>query len=94
MKRETVVDAEPINKVVFRVWHNGDVIALFPELPFDRDGLYCTSYEHVGQHGSADYHGCVCLTRPAKPHEYRDLARELENRGYRLKVVHRRIRKR
>ena len=38
--------------VVFRKWKtNGDIIALFPELPADNEGYLCDSYEHVGQHG-------------------------------------------
>ena len=48
--------------VVFRRWQNGDVIALFPELPADLYGEYCDAYEHVGQHGGADYFGVIQKT--------------------------------
>lgn len=57
-------------KVVFRKWKDtGDVIALFPELPSDIYGWFCDSYEHVGQHSGADYHGVIRQTVPAAPHE-------------------------
>lgn len=81
---------EPITHVVFRVWPNacGTVLALFPYVDFDVVG-HCTSYEHVGQHGAADYAGCISRTRPAKPAEYVDLKRELTKIGYRLKVIQR-----
>lgn len=70
--------------VVFRKWNNGDIVALFPELPHDRH--HCMSYEHVGQHGAADYSGVVMMTTPAKPEEYANLAAELRRIGYRLNV--------
>ena len=57
--------------VVFRRWKScGTLIALFPELPADPYGRYCDSYEHVGQHGGADYHGVIQATIPAKTEEH------------------------
>ena len=39
--------------VVLRVWKdNGEAFALFPMTPADHTGRFCTSYQHVGQHGS------------------------------------------
>jgi hypothetical protein len=77
-------------RVVFRKWPNGGgVIALFPELPADNYGIYCDSYEHVGQHGGADYHGVVRHTAPANPEESAALAAELQRIGYRLVTVRR-----
>lgn len=73
--------------VIFRKWpksEGGGVIALFPTIPADWAGRYCQSYEHVGQHGGADYHGVVRQTTPAKPDEYADLASELTGIGYDL----------
>lgn len=69
--------------VVFRKWRNGDIIALFPELP-ERNGLsvFCSSFEHIGQHGPADYRGVVRQTTPATPEEYADLKAELEAAPY------------
>lgn len=77
--------------VIFRVWKSGygkgDVLALFPGVDFDGCGLYCNSFEPVGQHGAADYTGTISRTRPATPAEYADLRRELETHyGYTLDV--------
>lgn len=73
-------------KVVFRKWHGGDVIALFPQIPQDVYGHYCVSYERVGQHGGANY-DIVSQTSPASPDEYADLKTELERIGYALAVA-------
>jgi hypothetical protein len=62
-------------------------IALFPDEKVDADGYTCSSYEHVGQHGGADYVGVMRRTRPATPAEYDDLAEELSQLGYNLKIV-------
>jgi hypothetical protein len=75
--------------VIFRWEREGGVFALFPELPADNQGFFCTCYQHVGQHCAADYYGCVAHSRPAKPSEYADLFNELEGRGYNLDVRHR-----
>lgn len=63
---------------------NTDVFALFPQLPADAGGKYCTCYQHVGGHGSADYHGCMGSSRPARDDEFADLLRELRRIGYNL----------
>lgn len=71
--------------VIFRKWYRRcdgtGVIALFPQDEGWRTGL-CNSFEHTSQHGSADYMGVVTRTRAAKPHEYADLAKELESDPY------------
>lgn len=79
------------DKVIFRKdrTKDGSVFALFPLIATDRNGYYCQSYQHIGQHSGADYAGCVRASRPAKPSEYKDLARELRGRGYRLQVIQR-----
>lgn len=79
-------------RVVFRKWNKrngGGIIALFPDLK-ERSGLV-PSYEHVGQHGGADYNGVISQTTLAAPEEYADLKRELESNpyNYNLKVVKR-----
>ena len=85
-----VVRTSEPEPVVFRVWRKGGgVLALFPAWPTDMYGRYCGSYEHVGQHGSADYAHCVRQSRPARPAEYRELARELRGLGHRL-IIRRR----
>lgn len=80
-------------KVVFRVWTGQmdypDVFALFPEIKSDVYGLYCTSYQHIGQHGSADYSLCIRKSRLAKPSEYKDLLKELKKIGYNPVVIKR-----
>ncbi len=72
--------------VVFRRDRTGDCFALFPELPGDDRGFFCTAYQHVRQHCAADYDLCVSRSDPAAPAEYRDLFEELERRGYDLTV--------
>jgi hypothetical protein len=72
--------------VIFRRDREGIVFALFPELPADNQGWYCTSYQHIGQHCAADYRLCIIHSRPAKPDEYADLFEELERRGYHLEI--------
>ena len=81
--------SDPI-KTVFRTFHNGDVIALFPEVPSDRWGHHCMSYQHVGQHGGASPDLFYC-TRPSTRDEIVPLKSELERVGYtveeRIKVT-------
>jgi hypothetical protein len=71
--------------VVFRVFPEGDVIALFPNDICDaRDNI--TSYQHVGQHGAASP-SLIEELRPATPKEYGPLKKELESIGYELEVI-------
>ena len=80
----------PFTLVVFRRWRdNGDIIALFPELPADYQGRYCDAYEHVGQHGGADYQGVVQATKPVSLEDAADLIQELERIGYNLRPIKR-----
>jgi hypothetical protein len=72
--------------VVFRVFKDDNsVLALFPEESQYPNGE-CDSYQHVGQHGAADYKHCIAVTRPAKLSEYAPLKKELELLGYDLSV--------
>ena len=75
--------------VVFRKDATGDCFALFPELPSDDQGSYCTAYAHLGEHCAADYNLCIAQSSPATSADYRDLYEELERRGYHLTVRHR-----
>lgn len=78
--------------VVFRKFKKGgDILALFPNEVNYPDGS-CESYQHVGQHGAADYSHCISATVPAKPEEYAPLARELTSIGYNLAIRKRRVR--
>lgn len=74
-----------ITKVAFRVW-DGEVVAVMPELPATNQ-YDCTGYVHVGQHCAIDPRLAVQRSRPATETEYCDLARELEQIGYRVRVV-------
>ena len=79
-----------ITKVVFRVdttkFHRGTVYALFPEISSTWQG-HCESYQHVGQHSAADYHGCIKTSRPATEDEYLSLFNELIRIGCNLRVI-------
>ncbi len=76
--------------VVFRRWRDtGGVIALFPELPSDLSGDHCDAYEHVGQHGGADFHHVIRQTTPCSPDDAATLAAELRTIGYSLRPVKR-----
>ncbi len=80
----------PSIAAVFRRWRDtGGLIALFREVPADDGGLDSQSYEHVGQHGVADYHGVISATRPATGDETASLAAELLAIGYDLHAVKR-----
>jgi hypothetical protein len=80
--------------VVFRLYETGELLALFPGLPYsDVHHEQCMSYQHVGQHGGADYNHCIRQTCRALPHEYEPLKKELEAIGYNLNVRERYTRK-
>lgn len=78
--------AEEKTVVLFRKYPEGDILAIFPEIPSDRWGYECMVYQHLGQHGGGDVRGMMQATKPAKPSEYKDLKRELEQIGYDLEV--------
>ena len=78
--------ADESTLVIFRKWRDGgDIIALFPAEPSDINGYYCEAYEHVGQHGGADYFGIINATRPVSLEEAAPLAEELTRIGDVLK---------
>lgn len=88
MKKDTY-----ITEVIFRKWRSNNyankIIALFPYAVETLAGSIM-SYEHIGQHGGADYNHCINMTVPAKAEEYKDLKEELEYIGYNLKVINKR----
>ena len=79
-----------ITDVVFRCDKSGDfkdvVFALLPHEVSTTNGLV-TSYTKIGQHSSANYSGCIGVSRAATEKEYKDLKKEMEGLGYNLKVV-------
>ena len=86
--------SEPITRVVFRVFtgrNGGDLIALFPDLKGWGRGE-CDSYQHIGQHGAADYNSVILGSRPATEAEYAPLKAELEAAPYRYRLQVRRRR--
>lgn len=68
-------------KVVFRIFSDGQVIALFPEESDRRTGE-TMSYMHIGQHGGTDYHDVIRKTKPATENQYQPLLNELKSIGY------------
>ena len=79
--------------VVFRTSkEDGSVVALFPGMSHEtgdtsEHGTVLCYEQSIGQHGSADYAHVIAATRPATEEEYEDLAAELTDRGYRLRIV-------
>jgi hypothetical protein len=69
---------------------DGEIIALFPFIPATvTNGEYeCTSYQHTGQHGAAEYFHVIENTTPVDPKsdECAALFRELSDRGYDMEV--------
>ena len=75
--------------VIFRRWKDepNSVIALFPRIDSGR-GL-CSSYEHIGQHGGADYDLVMTKTdrTNTEDDDVQELINELTNQiGYTLKI--------
>ena len=80
-------------RVIFRTYRKGgDVIALMPELE-EAHGLI-TCYQHLGQHGIADYQRVMADTRLSTPEERWPLQAELESIGYRVAPMERWVRRR
>ena len=79
-----------VERVVFRKWGNGDIIALFPDWPVRYGQI--NSYEHVGQHGAASYSEVVRHTKPTSQAEYAALFNELRAIGYTPRSTKRRSR--
>jgi hypothetical protein len=79
-----------ITEVIFRKDttkdFKGTIFALMPYEIATRDGMV-TSYQHIGQHISAEYFGCILVSKPATESEYADLKREMEGLGYNLKTI-------
>lgn len=81
---------EKLIKVIFRKYKNGEVIALFPKIPWNTHNYTTTSYMHLGQHGDTDYTGVIADTVPANFEEYQSLFRELQSIGYQeLRIIKR-----
>jgi hypothetical protein len=75
-----------MDKVIFRKFKEGDVIALLPNNEVNRGMV--ESYQHIGQHGEATI-DIINYTTLAKPAEYKDLLAELKSIGYNPKIYKR-----
>jgi len=76
-----------MDRVIFRKWNKGGaIIAILPDEP-TRGYPIVGAYEHVGQHGDADYWGILERTKPAQPAEYHDLLEELKSIGYEPRIM-------
>jgi hypothetical protein len=73
-------------KVIYKKL-DGEVIALFPEIPATQSSYDILSYMHVGQHTAASVE--LMSNPPAKPVEYMPLHEELILIGYDLKICKR-----
>lgn len=69
--------------VIFRKFKDGDIIALFPGQAQYHVG-HVGSYEHIGQHGTADYNQVISITKPATKRESASLKKELKEIGHDL----------
>lgn len=73
-----------MDRVIFRKFKDGDVIAWLPDNPAAPGR--CDSYMHIGQHGEGGY---PADTVPATRAEYAPLLKELRSIGYKLRAVSR-----
>lgn len=73
-----------MDRVIFKKFEEGDIIALFPELTFGF-GDTITSYMHVGQHSEASPELLTDLDS-ATESEYKALSIELTDIGYNLDI--------
>lgn len=78
-----------MDKTIFRVYPDGEVVALFPQIAAQVGGYLCQSYMHIGQHGAADTAIVVRQTKLATKKEYQVLLGELEQIGYNPAVAKR-----
>ena len=76
-------------KVCFRLENNGQISAVFPYLICDHN-KNITIWDSVSGHGAASYGYATMNTVPARPSEYAQAKRILEqNYGYKLQVLKR-----
>ena len=89
-KRSHATKKSPATKrvaidVAFRVFPEGDVIALFPKEDEGRGQI--GSYQHLGQHGGADR--SLLRMKKAAPSQYASLLAELKSIGYVPRILKR-----
>ncbi len=74
--------------VIFRMFKDGDIIAIFPAQAGTNDVNTCGSYMHIGQHSACSV-DIASIARIAHVSEYRYLRKELEGLGYNLHIIKR-----
>ncbi len=75
--------------VIFRKEKDNTIVAIFPYLIYNKSGLV-DCYAHLGQHSGCDYNHMVNTTKLANEAEYVDLKKELEDYGYKFRVIRKR----
>lgn len=74
-------------RVLFRVdQDNGEIVAVFPDIPGTNDPYQMLCYAHVGQHNACSMDWFYEYTEKAKEGEYQPLKKELELLGYNLAI--------
>jgi len=73
-------------EVQFRLFR-GEVTAVFPYIVESPNNVMC--YVHLGQHSACCWQFNT-VSKPATPEQYADLYKELEQIGYKIKVIKRR----
>lgn len=87
MRAKTYIDRGYV-RVIFRMFQ-GEVIALFPDLPGDTNPAHCTCFVHIGQHSAANITHVINHSRPCTYDERRPLLNELTSAPYNYKLVER-----
>ncbi len=67
----------------------GEVFALFPDIPGTNDPYTCMAYAIVGEHHSADLRYSIVKSKSVKSTDYKDIATILTRRGYDLEILKR-----
>lgn len=75
-----------MTKVIFLIHPTGDLFAYFPNEKYDAHSNLKVSYAHIGQH-SACHPDYAKESTLATEDEYSELKAELEQVGYKLKVL-------
>ena len=74
-------------KVIFRKRPSGQIIALFPEVPYDVYGKYCSTFEDNNRHSGADAKNVIAQTEPATLEEAAKIVDKLASFGYELEII-------
>lgn len=81
-------DIDIRRKVVIREFKDtGDIIALFPGMPWSTDSRMVTSYMRFDGHGGADYQSVIPISRPASKDECVKMKSYLTSLGYENLIV-------